>query len=121
KDVIDFSIVAVATLLATVAIYMLLPSFTRVTFSIYFFEQALEIFFINPKLSIWLVSLGFGISIIYFLFCTMLHQTTVGGLCTCVAIVDKSSQKPLSIVQALVMGMGAYVGVMAFLVGPLSA
>ncbi len=121
KDLIDFTVVATMTIAATFAIYGLLPSFARVELSIYFFEQAIELFFINPKLCIWLVGLGFGISVIYFLFCAMLHQTTLGGLVMHLTIVDKKTLAPLSVVQAALMGIGALVGFMIFLVGPLSA
>lgn len=121
KDIIDFGIVFVSTVALTFAVYFLLPSFTRVEISLYFLEQSVEIFFLNPKLVVWLAGLGLGVSVVYFLLCAALHQTTIGGVVARVRIVDKTSQKPLSVLQAILMGVGAYFGVLAFLVGPLSA
>lgn len=121
KDFIDFAIIFGGTLVLTLGIYVLLPQFQRVSLSLYFFEQALELFFVNPRLFAWLIGLGFGVTIIYYLFCGMLLQTTIGGLVARVVILDRKSQKPLSLGQSLVMAIGAYTGVIAFLVGPLSA
>lgn len=121
KDIIDFAIVFAATLVATLIIYFLLPSFTRVQLSFFFFEQNFEIFFLNPKLVLWFFGLAWGVSTIYFLFCTMLHQSTVGGRLMGLVLVDNRTMSTITTSQALRMATGAYVGVVAFFVGPLYA
>lgn len=121
KDIVDFVLIVSITVMLTFFVYLMVPNFERVNLSLYFFEQLIEIFFVNPKLCQWLLGLGFGVTFIYFLLCAMLFQTTVGGVIARVKIVDRTSLQPLSLVQALIMAMGAYIGVIALLLGPLSA
>jgi threonine/homoserine/homoserine lactone efflux protein len=99
----------------------MVPSFIHVELSIYFFEQFIEIFFLNPKLLLWLLGLSLGISFIYFLFCIMLLETTLGGWVTRLAIVDNKKGRPLSRFQSILMALGAYAGVWCLLIGPLAA
>lgn len=121
KDFIDFFIVVLLTALATLAIYYLLPSWKPVELSFYFFEQFIELFFVNPKLMMWFLGLGLGISIIYFLLCAMLKNSTVGCLVARLVIHDQQTHKPLAISQAFWMAIGAYFGVVLLMLGPLSA
>lgn len=121
KDLIDFSIIASISVALTLGIYQMLPTFTRVDLSVYFFEQWAELFLINQKLFIWLLGLSLGVTIIYFLFCSMLYATTIGGLITGLRIVDNKSSMPMRLHQSLLMAIGAYVGAMALMVGPLWA
>lgn len=121
KDVIDFLVVFFITWILTLALYYLLPSFKAVSLSLYFFEQFIELFFVNPRLFIWFLGLGFGVNIIYYMFCAMLYQTTLGGKVMNIIIVDRNSRSPLKLYQALLMALGSYVGVLALMWGPLSA
>ncbi len=121
KDVIDFSVICAVSSLLTLTIYALLPSFTSINLSLVFFEQNIELFFANPELLLWFLGLSFGVSIIYFLFGAMLYHSTFGGALMRLTIVDDRSQKLASISQSVRMALGAYVGVLAFFAGPLSA
>jgi hypothetical protein len=122
KDLVDFFCILVLSMTATLLAYYVVPSFETVQLSLYFFEQFLELFFVNPTLIWWLFGLGFGITILYFLFCSMLFNTTIGGLLVRVIIVDGDSPSPksLSLGQVMLLGAGAFFGVCCFLVGPLS-
>lgn len=119
KDVIDFLLIASCTGALTIAIYVLLPRFTRLDMSFYFFEQFIELFFVNPRLVGWLLGLGFGVSTIYFLLCSLANQTTIGGLIAGVKLVDYRSKEPLSLYQAFLLAIGAFVGAVLIAVGPL--
>lgn len=121
KDIIDFFIVMTFSFLLTLSIYFLVPTFTKIDLSFYFFEQYAELFFVNPKLIFWALGLGLGVNIIYFLFSTMLYETTIGGLVVRVGIVDKKRLTPLSLYQAFLMAVGSYAGVLLVLLSPLWA
>jgi uncharacterized RDD family membrane protein YckC len=121
KDIIDFAIVVMTTFALTLSVYLVLPSFSRIDWSFYFFEQNIEVFFVNPQLVLWLLGMSFVVTIIYFVFGNMLYQSTLGGKFMGITIVDITTNKPANMMQIVAMALGAYVGVIAFLVGPLSA
>ncbi|HXW52670.1 MAG TPA: RDD family protein [Myxococcota bacterium] len=121
KDVADFSIVIVISFLFTMAIYQMLPSFTRVELSFYFPEQYVELFYLNPKLVLWFLGLSFGVTFIYFLFGVMLCGSTLGGRVAGIVLLKQKELTPASLIQALLMALGAYLGVLFIMVGPLSA
>lgn len=121
KDLIDFAFIASCTLALTATVYTLLPRFIPVTMSIYFFEQLIEVFFVNPRLLLWLTGLGFGISTLYFLVCGLVNIPTLGALFTGVRLVDYRSKQDLNPVQALLMALGAFFGFLFLCVGPLFA
>jgi hypothetical protein len=121
KDLIDFLLIVTFTALLTYGVYRLSPIFTPVPLSIYFFEQVAELFFTNPRLVLWALGLACGVSLIYFLFCFMLYQNTLGGLLARLKVVDKKTLKTPGLYRSLLMALGAYCGVLAFLWGPLYA
>jgi hypothetical protein len=121
KDVVDFLIISLTTFLFTLGIYYILPHFKSVDLSFYFFEQFLELFFVNPSLVTWFLGLGLGVTLIYYLFSIMLFQTTVGGLLVGIALIDTRSQKPIGRLHAIVMAVGAYSGALLFFFSPLFA
>src|SRR5260221_8748736 len=95
KDVVDFFIVAAVSCIFTFFIYLMLPNFTHIELSIYFFEQLVEVFFVNHGLIFWILLLSFGVTVIYFLLSCLRHQTTLGGMLARVRIVDKKTLAPL--------------------------
>lgn len=121
KDLIDFSIVVGITLAFTVAIYFIVPSFADVSLSFFFFEQYLELFFVNPRLTIWFFGLAFGVTMLYFLFCGMLYQNTFGGVLAGIILVDRNSNARITLRQSLLMAIGAFCGAALAMVGPLYA
>lgn len=121
KDSIDFAVIVTITCALTLSLYYLLPSFTPVVLSFYFFEQFLELFFQNPSLVVWFLGLGFGVTLIYYLFGAMLFMSSFGGFITSLTMVDRKTNKPLHLKQAIIAGIGAYLGVVALMIGPLSA
>lgn len=121
KDLIDFLIIFSVSFGMTLGIYYLLPSFTPVVLSWYFFEQFIELFFVNPKLLLWLLCLSLGVTTIYFMLCSIIHQTTIGGLVTGMTMVHQKSHAPVKLHHSMLMAIGAYAGVLAILLGPLSS
>lgn len=121
KDVIDFSVVFLATTFFTYAVYRLSPVFTPVPLSIQFFEQILEVFFTNHKLVLWALGLGLSVNLLYFLFCLLLSKNTLGGLVAGIKVVDVKTQIAPKFYQWFLMALGGFAGVLAFLWGPLYA
>lgn len=120
-NITDFFIITSISLLLTFAIYLISPKFTPVPLSFSFFEQWLELFFINPTLILWLLGLGFGVTLIYFLFCAMLYETTLGSLMVRLRVMDIKKQKPPALYQAILMAFGAYCGVVCLFISPFFA
>jgi hypothetical protein len=121
KDLIDFFMVYFITVSFTLIIYFLSSNFIRIDFSFYFFEQFIEMFFINRTLVFWFFSIGLGVTCIYFVVCFLLYRNTLGGVLSHIAIISKNSQNPILWYHAIAMALGAYVGVISLMAGPLSA
>lgn len=121
KDGIDFVFIASCTIALTATVYTLLPRFTPVMLSAYFFEQIIELFFVNPRLVLWLVCLGSGLSTVYFLVCGLTNSPTIGALVTGVKLVDYGSKQAPNPAKAWLMAFGALVGFWFLGVGPLYA
>jgi len=121
KDLVDFMVVFLVTALMTYAVYRLSPIFKPTPLSILFYEQILEVFFENPKLVLWALGLGLGVSIIYYLFCFMLYDNTVGGRLMGLRLSEIKTNESPKVYRSLPMALGAFFGVLFFLISPLFA
>jgi uncharacterized RDD family membrane protein YckC len=121
KDLFDFVFIFLATFILTIVVYALSPVFQGIYLSLYFFEQFVELFFVNPKLFIWLLGLGLGVSMLYFLLGTLAFGTTLGGRLMGIGLVAEKTHQPLSPARALLLSIGAYFGAIFFGISPLYA
>jgi hypothetical protein len=92
-----------------------------VPISIYFYEQILELFFVNTKLVLWALGLALSVSLIYYLFCFMLYNNTLGGMVTRLEVVTIKTNKSPKLWASLLIAFGAYCGTLLLLWGPLFA
>lgn len=121
KDVIDFMAIFVLTLLLVSLSFGRFFSWTPVPLSLYFPEQVIELFLRNSALASWWLMMGFVVTILYYPFCLMVNNTTLGGTVAKLKVVQIKSDDRVGVFGAILLGLGAYVGVVFMMMGPLYA
>lgn len=121
KDIIDFFTIMVVSCLITALVYQVSPQYHAIEMSFYFFEQFIELFFLNPELLVWFFGTACGFTLVYFLVGALVGNTTLGGALLGLKILDRKNQQPLGLGQIFLRALGAIIGVSAFMIGPLYA
>jgi hypothetical protein len=121
KDLIDFCVILMLSAIFTILVFNAVFSFQKVLFSLYFMEQFIELFFINHWLLLYFLFFSFFTTLLYFCLCVRIIKETIGAKFMRVSLVKKLTHEPLHLNQALLMGLGAYAGVLCFFIGPLYA
>lgn len=121
KDVVDFMTIFVLTLLLVTLSYGRFFSWIPVPLSLYFPEQLIEMILRNPSLAPWFLLIGFMVTVLYYPFCLMVYNTTLGCIVAKLKVVQNNSDESVGLLGAILLGLGAYFGVVSMMMGPLYA
>lgn len=120
KDIIDFFIIFFLSFMLVMFVYINDPAMEKTVLSLYFFEQFVEVFFLNPILLVWLLFFGLIITIAYFTIMIPTLHATLGAFLIGIRIVSYQNNAN-KIMIGLRMAIGSYFGVLLLFISPLMA